>query len=359
MARLETGRLEFIDRTMARTRCRINDSAGRLARVAGAVTVLAGVAVALGVAAPAAQAADPAQGYPSQPIRIIVPYAPGGLPDITARLIAGDLGTRLGQSVIVENRPGANGSIGTGMLARAKPDGYTLGVVASSHVFGRALMPSLPYDPLKDFAPITMAVTTPVVLTESATLPPRTLAEFVDYARARPGALSFASAGIGSNTHVFGQWFSDMAKINMVHVPYKGAAPAHVDLVSGRIALEFDTLAAAQPFIDNGKVRVLAVAGPARLAQYPDVPTVEESGYPGFQAELWDAVLAPAGTPAAIVEKLNHAIVAGLRSPELERKLALAGAQVVADSPDQVRATLASEERRYGELIRKMNITVE
>jgi tripartite-type tricarboxylate transporter receptor subunit TctC len=338
--------------------------------VSGTTRIAAAALVMASAVAPAARAADgaaprdggdaaQAANYPNQPIRIIVPYAAGGLPDITARLLGSDLTTRLGQPFIIENRPGANGSIGTGLLARAKPDGYTLGVVASSHVFGRALMPHLPYDPIKDFAPITMAVTTPIVLTASGTVPVKTLADFIQYAKERPGQLTFASAGIGSNTHVFGQWFSDMAKIQMVHIPYKGAAPAHVDLISGRVALSFDTLAAAHPYFDSGKVKLLAVGGDARLPEYPDVPTVKESGYPEFQAQSWSAVLAPAGTPPAVIDKLNHAIVAALQTPEIRQKLALAGAQVVADSPAQARETLVRDEQRYGALIKSMNITLE
>lgn len=297
--------------------------------------------------------------YPNQPIRIIVPYAAGGLPDMIARLLGSDLTSRLGQPFIIENRPGANGTIGTGLLARSKPDGYTLGVVASSHVFGRALMPHLPYDPIKDFAPITMAVTTPIVLTASGTLPVTTLADFIQYAKERPGQLTFASAGTGSNTHVYGRWFTDMANIQMVHIPYKGAAPAHVDLIAGRVALSFDTLAAAQPYIDSGKLKLLAVGGDARLPEYPQVPTVKESGYPKFEAQSWSAVLAPAGTPPAIVEKLNRAIVAALQTPEIKEKLTLAGAQVVADSPEQAKETLVRDEQRLGALIKSMNITLE
>jgi tripartite-type tricarboxylate transporter receptor subunit TctC len=309
--------------------------------------------------APTARGADAAADYPAKPIRMIVPYAPGGLPDITARLIAPGLGARLGQQVVVENRPGANGAIGTAMVARASPDGYTLALVASSHVFGRALMPNLPFDPVKDFAPITMTTRTPIVLVASGTLPVKTLDDMLRYVRERPGQLAYASAGTGSNTHVFGKWFTDLAGLNMTHIPYKGSAPAHVDLISGRVAMGFETLASAQPNIASGELKLLAVAGDQRLPQYPDVPTVEQAGIQGFVAESWGAILAPAGTPAAVVARLNRDIVAVLNTPEVKERLAGAGAKVVGNSPEQLRQTLAAEEERYGTLIKKMNILLE
>jgi tripartite-type tricarboxylate transporter receptor subunit TctC len=309
--------------------------------------------------ATAAHAAGAATHFPAKPVRLIVPYAPGGLPDITARLIAAGLGARLGQTAIVENRPGANGVIGTNMVARANPDGYTLALVASSHVFGRALVPNLPFDPVKDFAPVTMTTRTPIVLVASGTLPVKTLDDLLRYVRERPGQLAYASAGTGSNTHVFGKWFTDLAGLDMTHVPYKGSAPAHVDLISGRVAMGFETLASAQPNIASGELKLLAVAGEQRLPQYPEVPTVEQAGIKGFVAESWGAILAPAGTPADIVAKLNREIVAVLNTPEVKDRLAGAGAQVVGNSPEQLRETLAAEEQRYGALIQKMNITLE
>lgn len=318
---------------------------------------LAGAAMLCAAFAGTALAADPA--FPSKPLRIIVPYAPGGLADITARLLADALPARLGQPVVVENRPGANGAIGTTAVAKADPDGYTLGLVVSSHVFGKALVPNLPFDPVKDFAPITLTARTPIVLVASPTLPVRNLAELLQYIRARPDTLAFASAGNGSNVHVFGQWFNDVAGLKMVHVPYKGSTAAHMDLVAGRVAIAFDSLASVQPHIASGRMKLIAVGGTQRLPAYPDVPTIAESGYPAFQAESWGAILAPARTPPAVIERLNREIVAVLKSDKVHDKLTGAGAQVVGSSPAELQGVLVSEEKRYGELIRRLGITLD
>ncbi|HSV82747.1 MAG TPA: tripartite tricarboxylate transporter substrate binding protein [Ramlibacter sp.] len=305
-----------------------------------------------------AQAAD-AASFPTRPIKLIVPYAPGGSADLTARLVADALAPKLGQPVVVENRPGANGAIGTAAVAKADPDGYTLGLVVSSHVFGRALVPSLPFDPIKDFAPVTLTARTPIVLVVPATLPVRDVRELIAYARARPEKLAFASAGNGSNVHVFGQWFSDLAGLRMAHVPYKGSTAAHPDLIAGRVHMVFDSLAAVQPHIVSGKLRLLAVGGAQRVPQYPDVPTVAEAGLPGFAAESWGAVLAPARTPPAVIELLNREITAVLRSDKVRERLTGAGVQVVGSSPEELARVLAGDEKRYGDLIRKMGITLD
>jgi tripartite-type tricarboxylate transporter receptor subunit TctC len=309
--------------------------------------------------APAAFAAD-ALAFPTKPIKIIVPYSPGGLPDMAARLVADNLGARVGQPVFVENRPGANGTIGAAAVARAEPDGYTIGLFASSHVFSRALMPSLPFDPVKDFAPITMAVRTPVVLVAAPSLPAKNMAEALAYVRAHPDTLAYASAGSGSNTHVFGRWFVDAAGLKMVHVPYKGSAAAHVDIISGQVALAFDTLPSVRALVAAGKVRLLAIAGARRLPQYPDVPTVAEAAsVPGYDVDSWAAVLAPAKTPQPVIDRLNREIVAILKSDKVQAQLRDAGAQVVAGTPRELGAVLVSEEKRYGELIRRLGITLD
>lgn len=321
------------------------------------IALLGAALLAGGFTAPA-RAAD-AAAYPDKPLRIIVPYAPGGLADITARLLADALPARLGQPVMVENRPGANGAIGTTAVAKAEPDGYTVGLVVSSHTFGKALVPNLPFDPVKDFAPVTLTARTPIVLVSSAALPARNVNELLAYVRARPDTLAFASAGSGSNVHVFGQWFNDVAGLKMVHVPYKGSTAAHIDLVAGRVAMAFDSLASVQAHIASGKMRLIAVGGAARLAQYPDVPTIAESGFPGFEVESWGAILAPVKTPAPVVERLNREIVAVLKSAKVRDKLAGAGAQVVGSSPAELQTVLVSEEKRYGELIRRLGITLD
>jgi tripartite-type tricarboxylate transporter receptor subunit TctC len=320
----------------------------------GAV-LLASLGLLLAPRTGAAQGAD----YPSRPVRLIVPYGAGGGADVVARLIADNLAPRLGQAVVVENRPGANGAIGTAAVAKAEPDGHTLALVVSSHVFGRALVPNLPFDPVKDFAPVTLATRSPIVLVASASLPVKTLGDLVAYVRARPDELAFASAGNGSNVHVFGQWFNDLARLRMIHVPYKGSSAAHLDLISGRVAMAFDTLASVQPHVAAGKLKLLAVAGPRRLEPLPDVPTVAEAGVPGFEAESWTAVLAPAATPRPVVDRLQREIAAVLRMPAVRERLKGAGVQVVGSSPDELKDVLVTQEKRYGDLIRRLGITLD
>lgn len=299
-----------------------------------------------------------AQVATGAPLRIVVPYAAGGLADITARLLAENLTTRLNQNVVVENKPGANGSIGAAQVAKATPDGNTIALVVSSHAFGKALMPALPYDPVKDFAPVTLATRTAMVLVATPSLPVKDVPELVAYARQHPNELSFASAGQGSNVHIFGQWFADMAGLKMSHVPYKGSAAAHPDLMAGRTQIVFDTLGAVQAHIAAGRLKLLA-AGAQRLPQYPNVPTVAEAGYPGFRAESWGAVLAPAGTPQARIRQLNKEIVATLNTPAIKKRLEDAGAQVVGSTPAELGALLVEEDKRFTTLIRDMGIKLD
>lgn len=299
-----------------------------------------------------------AQVASGAPLRIVVPYAAGGLADITARLLAENLTTRLNQSVVVENKPGANGSIGAAQVAKATPDGNTIALVVSSHAFGKALMPALPYDPVKDFAPVTLATRTAMVLVATPSLPVKDVPELVAYARQHPNELSFASAGQGSNVHIFGQWFADMAGLKMNHVPYKGSAAAHPDLMAGRTQIVFDTLGAVQAHIAAGRLKLLA-AGAQRLPQYPNVPTVAEAGYPGFRAESWGAVLAPVGTPQARIRQLNKEIVATLNTPAIKKRLEDAGAQVVGSTPEELGALLVEEDKRFTALIRDMGIKLD
>jgi tripartite-type tricarboxylate transporter receptor subunit TctC len=299
-----------------------------------------------------------AQVANSGTLRIVVPYAPGGTADITARLLAENLTTRLNQAVVVENKPGANGSIGAAQVAKSPPDGNTIALVVSSHAFGKALMPTLPYDPVKDFAPVTLATRTAMVLVATPSLPVRDVPELVAYARQHPNELSFASAGQGSNVHIFGQWFADLAGVKMNHVPYKGSAAAHPDLMAGRTQIVFDTLGAVQPHIAAGRLKLLAM-GAQRLPQYPNVPTVAESGYPGFRAESWGAILAPAGTPPARIRQLNKEIVAALNVPSIKKRLEDAGAQVVGSTPEELGALLVEEEKRFTTLIRDMGIKLD
>jgi len=312
---------------------------------------LALAGVVLGASLPAM-----AQDYPSSTIQLIVPYAPGGSGDITARLIAEHLSPALGRPVVVENRPGANGSIGSDFVAKAAPDGYTLEVVVQSHVLGKALMPSLTYDPVSDFEPISLMSRTQLGVVVPASLPVNTLEEFVAYVKERPGELAFASAGHGSNAHVFTEWFLDTADLDMIHVPYAGSAAAHPDLISGVATMAFDTLASVQGLVTDGRLKLLAVAGAERHPEFPDVPTIAESGYPDYDASSWTMLLAPAGTPEAIVDRLNKEVIAVLSRDDVKERLASLGATVVASSPAEAKATMETEVQRYTDLIERLGL---
>lgn len=299
-----------------------------------------------------AQAVD----YPSRAITIIVPYAPGGQGDITARVIAEHLAPLLGQPVTVENRAGANGVIGIDAIARSAPDGYTIGVVVASHALSPALMDSLPYDPVASFAPITTTALTQMVMVGSPTLEADTVGEFIAYAKEHPGELAYKSAGPGSNSHLFGAWFADAAGIEMIHVPYKGSGDSMPDLMSGVVQMGFDTLPAVQGHIDSGQLKLLAVGGPDRSPQYPDVETVAEAGIEGFAANSWGMVLAPAGTPDAIVDKLNENIVTVLNMEAVTARFTTMGATVVGNTPAEAAAMLQSEVNLYGDLVKRLAI---
>ncbi|MDO9403744.1 MAG: tripartite tricarboxylate transporter substrate binding protein [Polaromonas sp.] len=307
----------------------------------------------------AASAGVWAQAWPQKPVKIIVPYTVGGASDITARLIADRLTTSLGQPVTVENRAGASGIIGTEAVAKAPPDGYTLAFVASSHVVNKALFPKLPFDPIRDFAPITQTANVQLVMVVPETLPARSVAEFIALAKARPGTMSYASSGAGSNPQFFAEMFKQAAGIDLLHVPYKGSTAAHADLVAGRTQVMFDALASVGPHIKNGKLRVLAVAGPARSSLMPDVPAIAEAGLPGFGATSWGALLAPAGTPRPVIDRLQKESALILNSPDIKERLGTLGAEVVASTPAQLADLMKREEARYSKMVRDLNITPE
>ena len=297
-----------------------------------------------------------AQAWPQRPIRIVVPYTPGGASDITARLLAERLSVSLQQPVTVDNRAGASGIVGTEAVAKAPPDGYTLAFVASSHVVNKALFPKLDYDPIRSFAPITQTANVQLVLVVPASLGVNSVADLVTMAKAKPGALSYASSGSGSNPQLFAEMFKQAAGIDVVHVPYKGSTAAHADLLAGRTQLMFDALASVAPHVKSGRLKLLALAGPKRSALLPDVPTVAEAGLPGYGATSWGALLAPAGTPAAVIERLHKDSVAALNSHEVKERLGALGAEVVASTPEQLADLMQREETRYTQMIRTLNI---
>ena len=299
-----------------------------------------------------------AQSWPDKPIRIIVPYTPGGASDITARLLAERMSTRFGQPVTVDNRAGASGIIGTEAVAKAAPDGHTLVFVASSHVVNQALFPNLSYDPIKSFAPISQTANVQLVMVVPTSLGVNTVAEFVALAKSRPGALSYASSGNGSNPQFFAEMFKQAAGLDLTHVPYKGSTAAHTDLLAGRTHLMFDALAAVTPHVKSGRLKLLAVAGPSRSGLLPDVPTVAEAGrLPGYGATSWGALLAPAGTPRVAIERLHQETVSILNSPEVKERLGALGAEVVASTPQQLADLMQREEARYSRMVRELRIT--
>ncbi len=298
-----------------------------------------------------------AQGWPERPIRIIVPYTPGGASDITARILAERMSTKFGQPVTVENRAGASGVIGTEAVAKANPDGYTLVFVASSHVVNKALFGNLSYDPIKSFAPITQTANVQLVMVVPATLGVNTVAEFIALAKAKPGSLSYASSGSGSNPQFFAEMFKQLTELDLQHVPYKGSTAAHTDLLAGRTHLMFDALASVGPHVKSGRLKILAVASPTRSVLLPQVPTVSEaSGRSGYGATSWGALLAPAGTPRSIIERLNQESVVILNSPDVKDRLGSMGAEVVASTSQQLADLMSREEVRYTKLVRDLNI---
>ena len=301
-----------------------------------------------------------AQEYPRKAIRLIVPFAPGGGNDTVARAIANSAGASLGQPVVIDNRAGAGGMLGAELAARAPPDGYTLflgGV--GSHAVNPNLHAKLPYDPVKDFAPITLIASAPSVLVVNPSLPARTLAEFTALAKASPGRINYASNGNGSSAQLAAVLYESMAGVQMVHVPYKGLAPALVDLLAGEVQAMFSSVVAIVPNIKAGRLRALAVTGKRRAALLPEVPTLDESGVPGYEAGSWYGILAPAGTPQAVVAKLHKAIVRALAQPEVRERLVSEGAEVIGSTPEAFAAHITAELARMGKLIRDADIRME
>jgi tripartite-type tricarboxylate transporter receptor subunit TctC len=305
-------------------------------------------------------AAALAQDYPTKPIRFIVPFPPGGGNDTVARAIAQQMTPALGQPVVIDNRPGAGGSVGAEIVAKAPADGYTLFLAGvGSHAANPNLHARLPYDPIRDFAPITLVASAPSVLVINPAIPARTLAEFTAYARANPGKLNYASNGNGSAAQLAATMYESMAGVRMVHVPYKGIAQALTDLLSGEVQLMFGTIVALVPHVQAGKLRALAVTNRKRSALLPDVPTLAESGLPDYQSGSWYGVLVPAGTPRPIIDRLHGIIVKALQQPEVGQRLAAEGAEVIGSTPEEFGAHIKTELARVAEVVRAAGIKIE
>ena len=318
------------------------------------------IARLLGVVALVLSTAGLAQTWPAKPIKWVVPFAPGGTTDILARTIGEKLTTALGQPVIVENRPGAGGALGAEFTAKAPPDGYTImGGTISTHAINASLYKNLPYDPVKDFAPITLIVRVPNMLVVNPDISAKNVGELIALMKANPGKYSFASSGNGTSQHLSGELFKSMAGVDMQHIPYKGSPPALQDVVGGQVSMTFDNITTAWPLAKGGKLRALAVTTAKRSAIAPEVPTLAESGLAGYEVGSWQGVFAPAGTPPAIVQRLNAEIVKIINMPDVKEKLVGLGAEPVGNTPEEFGALVKSEVAKWADVVKKSGAKVD
>lgn len=310
-------------------------------------SVVSALTLALTLIAPASQA----QTYPDKPIQIIVPFAAGGGADIVARLLGQRMSETWGQPVIVENRPGASGNIGTGIVAKAKPDGYTLLMASSAYVINPNLYKSIPYDPIKSFAPITQPALLPNILVVNPSLPVKSVAELIAYTKSAPKGVAYASAGTGTGTHLAAEMFKLQAGVEMLHVPYKGGGAVLNDLLGGQVSLTFATLPSVLQYVKTGKLRPLAMTTTKRWSELPDVPTLAESGLPGFEISTWIGLLAPAGTPQGIIDKIHAEVVRIVQLPEVREHFTSLGMEPVGDTPAQFSQQIKDEVNKYAKLV--------
>jgi tripartite-type tricarboxylate transporter receptor subunit TctC len=297
--------------------------------------------------------------YPTRPVKVIVPSPPGGGTDILARVLAQHFSKALGQPFVVENKPGAGNMIGIESVARSPGDGYTVLVTASTLALNSVLYKKVPYDPVRDFAPITLAATAPNVLVVNPALPAKSLAEFIALAKAKPGALSYGTPGIGTSPHLSMELLKSMAAIDLQHVPYRGTAAAVTDVIGGQIAAMFANALTAKPHVDSGRVRALAVSGPSRIEAFPTVPTVAEAGVAGYEAMQWYGMAAPAGTAPQIIARLHAEAAKALHSDEMKAKLALDGAQPVGSTPAEFAALIRRELEKWTRVVHAAGIELQ
>lgn len=313
---------------------------------------LAALAAAVVLGSAMAPAAAQPEAWPTKPIRLVVGYAAGGATDVVARLVAVKMGEQLGQPMLVDNRAGANSNLGAEIVARAAPDGYTLYVYTIANTINASLYPRLGYDPVKDFELAGLMAKIPNILVVNPKLPIRSVADYVRYAKASKEGLTFASSGAGSSIHLSGEMFKMQSGLNMLHVPYKGSAPAITDLMGGQVDSMFDNAPSSLPHVQAGKLRAIAVTSAQRLPQLPDVPTLAESGYAGFDVQSWFALAAPAGTPRPVIDRLNAALAKVLAAPDLRQRLQDLAATPAGGTPEQARAFAASEIQRWREVVK-------
>ena len=323
--------------------------------------VLPALAFGISVLATAvAPASAEAQAYPSRPLRFIVPFPPGGSTDIYARIIGPRLADALRQQIVIDNRPGAGGALGADLAAKAPPDGYTIWLGQTNNLaIGPAMRTKNSYDPVRDFSPITLLMQAPQVMVVNAGSPITSIKELIAAAKSKPGTLTFASAGIGSSGHVAGELLNQAAGVNITHVPYKGASPAMIDLRGGRVTFLATSLASAAQFVKDGKIKGIATTGLKRARLMPDVPTVAESGVPGFEVASWHGMLAPAKVPREIIARLNREIVAILDKPEVRDALLSEGGDITPGTPEEFAVFLKSEAQKWAKVIKQAGITAE
>jgi tripartite-type tricarboxylate transporter receptor subunit TctC len=313
----------------------------------------------LATAAFAAHAQAPAGPYPSKPVKVIVPYPPGGPTDIVARVVFQQVAESTGQQFLIENRAGAGGNIGAEAVARSPADGYTLLVATTAHAINMSLFKNLGYDVQKDFAPVTLLTQGPLVLVATPNFPASNVRELIALAKAKPDTLNFASSGNGQSTHLSGELFNSMAGIKLAHVPYKGSAPALTDVIAGQVPLMFDTMLSAMPFVKAGKLKALAVTSPQRSPAAPELPTVAESGLPGYEVFAWNGLLAPAGTPKVVIDRLGDELNKAMAMPAVREKFSAQGFAASWQSPEQFGQFLRGEVAKWTKTVKASGATLD
>ena len=306
-----------------------------------------------------ASAAALAQSYPSKPIKLIVPLAAAGTGDTLARAVGEAMARELGQPVVVENKPGAGGLVGTEMVAAAAPDGYTLLAVSPSHVINPALHGKKTYDPIRDFESITLIANTHQVIVAHPATPASSLKELIDYAKKNPGKLTYGSAGLGSATHLNMELFKSMAGVDILHVPYKGSTQARQDVLSGQVNLAMDGLLPVQPLIKEGRLKALGITSSRRSQSNPEIPTIAEAGVPGYATDTWYGLLAPAKTPREVIAKLHQAALKALHSPEVRERFARLGAEAVGNTPEEFARLLAQDQKTWAKVVKDSGVKAE
>ena len=324
-------------------------------------TLIAGLVIATTIAPALAQtpATLPPSGYPTRPVKVIVPYPPGGPTDIVARVVFQHVSQALGQPFVIENRAGAGGNIGAEAVAHAAADGYTLLIATTAHAINSSLFKHLNYDVIKDFTPVTLLTQGPLVLVATTSFPANNVRELIALAKAKPDTLNYASSGNGQSTHLSAELFKSMAGIKLAHVPYKGSAPALTDVIAGQVPLMFDTMLSAMPFVRSGKLKALGVTSPVRSTAAPELPTIAESGLPGYQVLAWNGLLAPVGTPKAVIAQLSVELRRAMQLPEIKEKFSVQGFAASWTTPEQFGSFLRAEVETWGATVKASGATLD